>query len=327
MPGKSTRAARCGNQNPSRGPEPRQQCRLHLQLKRDRLDLPVQPRAERRTGQFHHLSLERKDLPRRITRDRQHRPSRSGHRPAANQADPAEFSWEVDTSLADTTPPETTIISKPTDPTNSSTAYFTYESNEPGSTFECKLDAAASQPVRPRASPTWPRERAAFLPSACHRFQRQHRPHPGRLQLHVVFAPRLREDRRMNSRRTKNLPSRRRTPGSPRSPGPRSMTARRRSSSRRRSAGPASSARSMVRPTGPAARRSRRSRSPSASTRSRSRALAGGAHRPDAGPGLVQGREGLVRRRELEAHSGACGARLAGRARDLGGARARRPST
>jgi plastocyanin len=45
------------------------------------------------------------------------------------------------TTLApDTTDPQTTIKTKPADPTNSSTVEFTYESNEPGSTFECKMD-------------------------------------------------------------------------------------------------------------------------------------------------------------------------------------------
>jgi hypothetical protein len=61
--------------------------------------------------------------------------------PAGNvQAVPAEFSWTVDNSLADTTPPETTLEARPPDPSGSSTASFTYSSNEPGSTFECALD-------------------------------------------------------------------------------------------------------------------------------------------------------------------------------------------
>ncbi len=61
---------------------------------------------------------------------------------AGNQSAPAEFSWEVNNLLADTTPPETTIESKPVDPSSSSTASFTYSSNEPGSSFQCKLDGA-----------------------------------------------------------------------------------------------------------------------------------------------------------------------------------------
>ncbi|MEX2447801.1 MAG: hypothetical protein WD404_03545 [Solirubrobacterales bacterium] len=65
---------------------------------------------------------------------------------AGNQSTPAAFpagtySWTVDNSLADTTPPETKITSMPPNPSESSTASFAYSSNEPGSTFECKLDA------------------------------------------------------------------------------------------------------------------------------------------------------------------------------------------
>lgn len=64
--------------------------------------------------------------------------------PAGNsQAGAAQFSWEVDNSLADTTPPETTIDSRPPDPSDSSSASFGYSSNEPGSTFECSFDAGA----------------------------------------------------------------------------------------------------------------------------------------------------------------------------------------
>lgn len=56
---------------------------------------------------------------------------------------PTSFTWTVDNSIADTTPPETKIDSFPPDPDLSSTASFTYESNEPGSSFECSLDGAA----------------------------------------------------------------------------------------------------------------------------------------------------------------------------------------
>jgi hypothetical protein len=62
--------------------------------------------------------------------------------PAGNvDPSPAEYEWEVDNSLADTTPPETTIKTKPADPSSSTTAEFTYQSNEPNSTFQCKMDA------------------------------------------------------------------------------------------------------------------------------------------------------------------------------------------
>jgi hypothetical protein len=59
------------------------------------------------------------------------------------QIAPTSFSWEVDNSLADTTPPQTTLLAKPADPSTSATATFTYSSNEPGSSFECSLDGAA----------------------------------------------------------------------------------------------------------------------------------------------------------------------------------------
>jgi hypothetical protein len=62
---------------------------------------------------------------------------------AGNQGSPASFDWTVDNSLADLTPPETTLLSRPPDPSESSTASFTYASNEPGSSFECSIDAGA----------------------------------------------------------------------------------------------------------------------------------------------------------------------------------------
>lgn len=65
---------------------------------------------------------------------------------AKNQGLPAVFKWAVENSAPDITPPETTITSKPPDPSDGSTASFTYESNEPGSSFECKLDAEAFVP-------------------------------------------------------------------------------------------------------------------------------------------------------------------------------------
>jgi hypothetical protein len=62
---------------------------------------------------------------------------------AENQGPPTAFGWTVDNSLLDTTPPQTTIVSKPPNPSGSSTAFFAYASNEPGSSFECTLDGAA----------------------------------------------------------------------------------------------------------------------------------------------------------------------------------------
>jgi hypothetical protein len=62
---------------------------------------------------------------------------------AGNQGSPANFEWTVDNSLADLTPPQTTLLSSPPDPSQSSTASFTYASNEPGSSFACSIDAGA----------------------------------------------------------------------------------------------------------------------------------------------------------------------------------------
>lgn len=62
------------------------------------------------------------------------------------QVTPTQFTWRVDNVVADTTPPETTITTKPPDPSTSATAAFAYASNEPGSSFECALDGAAFAP-------------------------------------------------------------------------------------------------------------------------------------------------------------------------------------
>ncbi len=62
---------------------------------------------------------------------------------AGNVGTVETYSWTVDNSLADTTPPETTLGARPPDPSASSIASFTYGSNEPGSRFECSLDGAA----------------------------------------------------------------------------------------------------------------------------------------------------------------------------------------
>jgi len=58
------------------------------------------------------------------------------------QGTPTAYSWTVDNSLADTTPPQTTISSHPPDPSASPDAAFAYSSNEAGSTFECSLDSS-----------------------------------------------------------------------------------------------------------------------------------------------------------------------------------------
>jgi subtilisin-like proprotein convertase family protein len=57
--------------------------------------------------------------------------------------------WGVATQKAvcnvDTTPPDTTIVSAPANPTSSTSAQFTFGTND-GATFECRLDGAAFEP-------------------------------------------------------------------------------------------------------------------------------------------------------------------------------------
>jgi large repetitive protein len=62
---------------------------------------------------------------------------------AAGNADPtpARFSW-----LVDLTAPNTTIVTAPQNPTNDVTGDFTFTSNEAGSSFECRVDAAVFAP-------------------------------------------------------------------------------------------------------------------------------------------------------------------------------------
>ncbi|HYP56326.1 MAG TPA: hypothetical protein VEQ41_08530, partial [Solirubrobacterales bacterium] len=62
----------------------------------------------------------------------------------AGNADPtpAEFSFEVKTSIGDFTPPDTAIVSRPANPSRSSSASFAYSSSEAGSRFECSLNGA-----------------------------------------------------------------------------------------------------------------------------------------------------------------------------------------
>ena len=62
---------------------------------------------------------------------------------SANNTDPspASLSWVI--NQTDTTPPETTITGGPDEVTNATSATFTFTSNEAGSTFQCRLDAAA----------------------------------------------------------------------------------------------------------------------------------------------------------------------------------------
>ena len=53
-------------------------------------------------------------------------------------ATPASYTWTVDL-----TAPNTTIDSNPADPSNDTTPSFAFSSSEPGSTFECRIDAGS----------------------------------------------------------------------------------------------------------------------------------------------------------------------------------------
>ena len=56
---------------------------------------------------------------------------------------PASRAFTVDTSVPDTDPPETTIDSGLTGLTNDRTPTFTFSADEPGSTFQCRVDSAS----------------------------------------------------------------------------------------------------------------------------------------------------------------------------------------
>src|SRR6266851_5198375 len=58
---------------------------------------------------------------------------------AGNASAPASFTWTIDL-----TAPIASITSTPANPTNQTTASFSFTSSKPGSTFSCKLDAAAA---------------------------------------------------------------------------------------------------------------------------------------------------------------------------------------
>jgi hypothetical protein len=66
----------------------------------------------------------------------------------AGNADPtpAESSFQVENSIGDRTPPDTTIPAAPPNPSRSSAASFAYASSEHGSIFQCSLNGAAFAP-------------------------------------------------------------------------------------------------------------------------------------------------------------------------------------
>jgi hypothetical protein len=72
--------------------------------------------------------------------------SDGSHTYTAKATDPAgntSVSSNAVTVIVDTSAPETTISSGPADPTNGAEAAFDFASSEPGSIFECSLDAAS----------------------------------------------------------------------------------------------------------------------------------------------------------------------------------------
>ena len=66
----------------------------------------------------------------------------------ATNKDPsaAQHVFNVDTTLGDVSPPETTLLSRPPKQTARPSAAFTYRSSEPRSSFQCRLDEAPFTP-------------------------------------------------------------------------------------------------------------------------------------------------------------------------------------
>ena len=69
-------------------------------------------------------------------------------RDAAGNSDPlpASRTWTVDVPAPDTTAPNSSITSGPQATTTSTSADFTFVSDEPGSTFDCRLDSGSWSP-------------------------------------------------------------------------------------------------------------------------------------------------------------------------------------
>ncbi|HWC14975.1 MAG TPA: PxKF domain-containing protein [Actinomycetota bacterium] len=66
-------------------------------------------------------------------------PAGTGDNNAVKKTPTATFTFTV-AAPSDTTPPDTTITSAPANPTNATSASFSFTSSEIGSTFECKLE-------------------------------------------------------------------------------------------------------------------------------------------------------------------------------------------
>jgi len=71
---------------------------------------------------------------------------------------PAERAFTVQGVLIDLTPPDTTVLSAPPDPSSSESAAFGYGATEPGSTFQCSLNSAPFAPC-PASGVTYSRLR------------------------------------------------------------------------------------------------------------------------------------------------------------------------
>ncbi len=165
---------------------------------------------------------------------------------AGNPGADDTYTWEVDNSLADTTPPETTILTKPVNPSVSGDASFTYASNEPGSTFECKLDGAAFEGCLASGKSYYGAGEAARTPSRSGRSTRL----PTSIPAPPATAGKypLRSSLRRRSRRLHHLRLRFRTRPSPPSRRRRPATAPRPSASVRASRAPATRAKSTKAP-------------------------------------------------------------------------------
>ena len=79
--------------------------------------------------------------------------------------------------------PDTTISTKPANPTNSTAATFTFASPDGGSTFACRARRRRVQRLHQPQELQRPRRRLPHLPSPRHRPGRQHRPHPRHVHL------------------------------------------------------------------------------------------------------------------------------------------------